>query len=114
MPTYNSGLWGSTYAPINAKSTMRKRIARLMQARQLRDERQLIRTLLGVVAGSTATINNVRVAHSLVELGGKRTYQNEVLVNRATTAADVTDLNANLFAYSSRPAAYPRDRATRA
>lgn len=105
-----SDFWGGSYAFIRTDGGLRKRIARLLNQKGMRKDRALINTLLGTVAGSTATATLKRVAHSTSELGGSRTIETETLVNRATTAADDTDLTTNLLTYASRPT-YPTDRA---
>ena len=105
-----SDFWGGSYAFIRPVGGLRKRIARLLDQRGMRKDRQLVNILLGAAAGSTATATNKRVAHSTSELGGLRTIETETLVNRATTAADDTDLTTNLLTYASRPT-YPTDRA---
>jgi hypothetical protein len=53
--------------------------------------RQIITSLLGVAPGATATKTITRVANA-VELGGVRTIETVSLVNRVTTAADVTEM----------------------
>lgn len=111
MVTVNSDFWGPGYSLQNANSTFRKNLARDFLRRFNLKDRELLRTLTGAAAGSTATKTVKRVAHSLVELGGKRTVEDLTLVNRATTAADVTDLKANILAYTSQPTTYARDKA---
>jgi hypothetical protein len=116
MTTSYSPIFGSAYAPINNNYSGRKRIARLLNNRGARKDRELVRTLLGVIAGSTATKSYVRVTHPFgpsSNLGGVRPVETINLVNRATTAGDVTDLAANLFAFDSKPNAtsYPRNLA---
>lgn len=111
MTTSKSDFWGGSYAQYNVNSTMRKGIARVLDRRMNRKDRELMRVLLGAVAGTTATKQYKRIVHSLTELGGKRLMETVSLVNRATTAADDTDLSANILAYSSRPTTYPKDKA---
>ena len=112
MASYYSPIFGTNYAPINNNFAGRKRIAQLFQKRGALKDRELMRTLLGVVAGSTATKSYVRVAHvANSDLGGKRTVETVNLVNRATTAGDVTDFAAKILAFDSKPNAstYPRN-----
>jgi hypothetical protein len=113
MPTTKSDFWSDNYTPINSASTLRKRIAALLNKPGMRKDRQLINVLLGAVAGTTATVNLPRVKADQAENGGKRVIENNYLVNRASTAADDTDLTSKLLTYSSRPSSYPRDAATR-
>lgn len=105
--------WGAgAYTFIRPKQSLRKVVARLLNQKSMRSDRALINTLLGTVAGSTATDTMKRVEHSQTELGGKRVIETETIVNRATTAADDTDLTGAYLTYASRPT-YPVDKATR-
>jgi hypothetical protein len=88
-----SSTQGSGYA--------RKQIARLFGTKGLMDERELAETLNGVVAGSAAVKTLARVANSS-ELGGVRAIESETIINRNTTAADVTALNADFFSFSTK------------
>ena len=114
MPiTVKSDFWGNSYAFIRSKSSLRKVMARLFNQKGLRSDRALMNALLGAAPGGTATANLKRVQHSQTELGGKRTIETEVLINRATTNADDTDLTSAYLTYDSRSNAYPVDKATR-
>lgn len=109
MASSYSPLWGGAYSPVNNNETNRRTIAQMLNKIGMQKDRELMRTLLGVAPGSTATKQRSRVAHSLSQLGGVRTIETQTLVNRATTSADVTDLLATLLAFVSRPTSYPRD-----
>lgn len=61
--------------------------------------RKLADALLGVAPGATATFAVPEIAAS-VEMGGARTVNQVNLINRATTAQDVTDLKAALTTLS--------------
>jgi hypothetical protein len=111
MTTSKSDFWGGSYAQVNTNSTMRKWEARLLSRRMNLKDRELVRTLLGAAAGSTATKTYKRIVHSLTELGGKRLMETVTLVGRATTSADVTNLNAKIFAFASTPTTYAYDKA---
>jgi len=111
--TVKSDFWGNSYSFIRSKSSLRKVIARLLNQKENRVDRELLLTLNGVAPGATALETLKRVAADRLENGGKRTIETETLINRATTAADVTDLNTSLLAYTSRPTSYPVDKATR-
>jgi hypothetical protein len=95
--------------PANGQSTLtsygkgygRHVIAEMFNKKSLLDERALITTLLGVVAGSTATKALGRIENN-TELGGKRVVESESLVNRATVAGDVTTLTADLLTLTTR------------
>ena len=55
---------------------------------------EILLTLTGAAAGSTALVANKRVQHSTSELGGVRTIETENKINRVTTSADVTAMSA--------------------
>lgn len=112
MTTY-SPVFGNTYSGNQTFSGIRRRIAQLFNARVAWKDRELMRVLLGAAAGSTATKQYKRVAHSTTELGGKRTIETVTLVNRATTSGDDTDLTNKILAYQSSPTTYPTDKARR-
>jgi hypothetical protein len=79
----------------------RRRVAQWMSRKGEYAEREILRTLDGAAPGTTATKTLTRVEAN-VELGGKRTVEVETLVNRATTAADVTETKADLLSLSAR------------
>lgn len=74
----------------NARTMMRNLINRV----GMRKERALLDALIGAAAGGTATASRVRVEAVAggENLGGMRNVETVSLINRATTAADVTDL----------------------
>lgn len=83
------------------KGSARRLIAQLLDGKSSMPLRQLMRTLDGVVAGSTATKALGRVANSS-ELGGARTVESETLISRATVAGDITIINADVLSLSAR------------
>lgn len=111
MTTY-SPIFGNSYTQINTNSTLRKRIAQALSHVGMRKDRELLATLLGTASGSAAAASQVRVAHSLTELGGLRAVETQTFVNRNTTAGDITDLDANFLTYNSNSNAYVTDKAT--
>ena len=102
--TVKGGFW-----PTNGVSSLssmsgkgfRRRVAQWMSRKGEYAEREILRTLDGAAPGTTATKTLTRVEAN-VELGGKRTVEVETLVNRATTAADVTETKADLLSLSAR------------
>ena len=62
--------------------------------------RQLLKTLIGAAAGSSAAMNYGEIVASS-ELGGVRPVANTVIANRVTTSADVTDIKGELAALSA-------------
>ena len=109
--TTYSGFWGPSLSITQPNYALRKVIARQLSKVGALKDRQLINVLLGAAAGVTAQVARSRVQHSLINLGGSRVIESTNLVNRASTAADVTDLKANYLAYNSKPNAttYPKD-----
>lgn len=76
-------------------------VRQAMGKKSMRKLRELALTLDGVVAGSAASATNA-VVEANSELGGKRTITTETLVGRNSLAADVTEINAYLLAFSSK------------
>jgi hypothetical protein len=70
--------------------------------------RRVMTTLMGVVAGTTATQTKKQVQHVQGAPGGVVPIETINLINRATTAADVTAINALLFR-NHYPATYVAD-----
>lgn len=86
------GQYGTTYAPIQNRAGAMRYARQYLGDRSTFALRQLMRTLNGAVAGTVATKALTRIENN-VELGGKRVVESVNLVNRATTAADVTEIN---------------------
>lgn len=91
MPAY-SPIFGTL--SVSARKVLSRQYFKL--GRRTRVIRELYDTLLGAAAGGTAALTQSRVQHSTTELGGKRTVETQTLINRATTAGDVTDTKAYL------------------
>lgn len=87
----------SSLASIQGTNFGVRRIGQLLNAKGMRELRRRAFTLDGVVAGTTATENLKRIEANS-ELGGKRTIETETLISRATTAADITEINTDLLA----------------
>ena len=98
-----------TYAPLSRnaqgwRSKLEWQIAQLFGKQQMREQKELILTLLGVVPGSTALATFARVQGAtgpsqttpavtgVGDLGGDRTIETVSVINRATVTADVTYL----------------------
>ena len=74
--------------------------------------RELMVTLIGAAAGGAASVNQLRVKSNAdvngnVQ-GGLRVIETKSLINRVTTAADVTNIN-NALQLSSQPTTYVDD-----
>jgi hypothetical protein len=88
-------------ATLSGEGPERRTIAKNFGHRGQLVPRALFTALLGVAPGATATKNLTRIANS-TELGGVRAVETVALVNRATTAADVTELTADYLTMSTR------------
>ena len=118
MASY-SGLWdgvyGDSYSLLVDKPSVGKKIDKFLRRSRngSRELRELMLTLIGASAGSTAADSYLRAAHTVAQglpaaNGGLRTMETRTIINRATTAGDVTATKA-LIAGSSAPT-YPVDK----
>jgi hypothetical protein len=103
--TVKGGFWPTngvqSLVSIDGRNAARREVARNLSDRQLMAIREVMETLNGVVPGSAALKVLGRVENN-VELGGKRTIEVNTLVNRATTAADVTQILGDVLSYSTK------------
>jgi hypothetical protein len=90
----------TSLSSISGESGARRNIRQFFSDRGQLAIRQVARALMGVAAGANATKTITRVEPN-VELGGKRVIETQTLVNRVTTAADVTEINGALLAMAS-------------
>lgn len=95
----NNGV--STLTTIETTSSPRRRVAQYLGDKSTRGLRAIAKALNGAAAGGAALATNARV-DSNQDLSGKRLIETETLVNRVTVAGDVTILNNNLFALTTR------------
>lgn len=102
--TVKGGFWeqyGTTISPAATTSRSRRRVAQLLGEKGVRDLRARMDALNGVVAGSNATATNARIV-AAEELGGVRAIETETLINRNTTAGDVTEIDTDLYSLTGR------------
>jgi len=103
--TVKGGFWPAngvgSLTQVSGKGPRRREIAQAFGVKGLLDQRELLETLDGVVAGSTALKTRGRV-QAAEELGGVRIIEQESIINRASTAADVTELNADFLTLATR------------
>jgi hypothetical protein len=92
--------YGTTLSTAHTRSALRRRAAFALSRKQTLGLQELMLTLDGAAAGSTASKTLSRVA-AATELGGKRTVETQTLVSRATVAGDITDINADILSYNS-------------
>jgi hypothetical protein len=99
------GFWETnlvpSLTPISGKNALRRMVAIWISRKGTFAMREDLRTLDGAVAGTTATKTYVQITNN-TELGGRRTVETINLINRATTAQDVTDTKADLLSLSAR------------
>jgi hypothetical protein len=91
----------STITNVTTRGFLRRRAAQSLDAKGTLELRARMTALDGVVPGSTALKNYTRVDSSS-ELGGVRGIETQVLINRATTNADVTEIEATVNSLSSK------------
>lgn len=91
-----SDFWGNSYAPIDSSNTLNEAVRRIFAKPGLRREKALLNALIGAAPGGTATASVARVQADINENGGKRTIETVSVINRVTTAADVTELLAGI------------------
>lgn len=103
--TVRGGFWETnlvpTLTPISGKNSQRRMAAVWLSRKGSFALREDMRTLDGAVAGTTATKTFTQIQNN-TELGGKRTIETVNLINRATTAQDVTDTKADVLSLSAR------------
>jgi hypothetical protein len=101
--TVKGGFWPTngvdSFQGVSGENGLRHTVRQALGQKSLRELRERIDALLGVAPGATATATNTRVAAS-EELGGVRAIETEVLINRATTAADVTEIRDTILEHS--------------
>lgn len=104
MATVKGGLfaqYSSTHSLLASMGAGRRRAAMALGRKGLRALRELMTTLNGAAAGSAALATQARIQASS-ELGGKRVIETETLVDRNTTAADVTEIDATVLSLNSK------------
>jgi len=105
VATVLGGFWPTngvnSLASISGEQAQRRSVAQELGVRGQLGNRAIVAALLGAAPGVTATKNITRVAPSQ-ELGGPRAIETIALVNRATTAADVTEFNTDYLTLTTR------------
>lgn len=92
---------GSPYAQVSGRGDERRRVAIWLGKKGTLAIRAQLAALIGAAAGGAVSKTYGRVANA-VELGGKRTIESEVLASGVTTAAQVTELKADLTTLTTR------------
>jgi hypothetical protein len=113
-----NGIFGANHALTGAQQRQKRAISRIMEKPGNRKLRGLMLALNGAAAGGTATVTHKQIAGpastptTLTALGGLRTVETVTDVNRATTAADETNID-QIINDKFAPASYPADRSGR-
>ena len=113
---YNGGYNNAGGAPYNLlinRDQIVMRIAGRLRAKGNRKVAALMDSLLGAAVGQQATSSYKRVTEtpqfSNVGLGGARPLETRTIINRPSTAADLTLLD-RMHNETFKPAAYPVDK----
>jgi hypothetical protein len=113
-----SNFWGGqdAYALQNNRPSRQRNIEKMFRGQSLRVVKALMQGLIGATSGSNVTdtrkrIQAVQTLGSIDNLGGKQTVETVSLINRNTTAADVTNLKKYAGSRASYPSSYPVDKA---
>lgn len=116
MPAWAGGWdaqFGQPYALRNERDTLHRRVGMAYQRDGMQIERAIDKALNGVAPGATATaaVRKVEALQSVgaLNLGGKRNIVSQTIINRATTAADKTALDA-IYDAKFAPTTYPVDK----
>jgi len=119
-----SGHWerdfGENYSLLIDKNPLRKRLARVMRRKSNLVLGEVLTTALAdSTPASTASVSRKRVDAGTADPGnptvngGKRVIENESLINRAITSADIADINLLIAGGSeakTAPATYAVDK----
>ena len=103
--TVKGGFWPengvSSLTQVSTTSAFKRRAAQALSKKGMMALREKMETLNGAAAGSAASKTLSRIEAN-VELGGVRTIETETLVSANTAAADVTEINEDILALSTR------------
>lgn len=91
----------STLTNMTTRGAPRRKAAQALDGKGTFDIRARMTALDGVAPGATALKTNT-VVEANVELGGLRAITTETLINRATTAGDVTNIEATINTLSTK------------
>jgi hypothetical protein len=91
----------NSLSSMSGEDGQRRGIAQFFSDQGLLAVREVAFALVGAAPGATATKTRTRVAPS-TELGGLRAIETVNLVNRVTTAADVTEIKNDFLRFSTR------------
>lgn len=104
VATVKGGLFeqfSPTLSQVSTTRAAKRRASMALAQKGQMSLRERMETLNGAAAGSAASKTLSRVAAS-EELGGVRTIETETLVSANTTSGDVTEINEDILARSTR------------
>jgi len=112
-----SGFWnqvnGEQHALLARGMAVRRTVGRALHGYGRKGYNAVVRQLVNGNVGGTATKDYRRVAvqnvNDPMSLGGVRPTENRVIINRATTAADITIITDDLD-YDNSPEPWPTDK----
>lgn len=90
-----------TLTNMQTRGYARRKASQALDAKGAWDVRARMTALDGVVPGATALKTNT-VVEANSELGGARNITTETIINRATTAGDVTHIEATINTFSTK------------
>ncbi len=103
--TVVGGFWPengvSSLTQVSTTSAFKRRAAQALSKKGMMSLRERMETLNGAAAGSAASKTLSRIAASS-ELGGVREIETETLVSANTTAGDITEINEDILALSTK------------
>ena len=116
--TVLGGFWSESYGgsgtmTLEDRDPAKRRIGQILDKPGMRELKELMLTLNGTAAGSTASASHSRVKAGEVsgsfesELGGLRTIESYEDVERATVAGDKTEIDDEVLSYPNAPTTYP-------
>lgn len=100
----SGGFWSQyspNYTQIQGTGPARRRVAAALAQKGLVDLRARMTALDGVAPGALAARFYTRVEAN-VELGGVRAIETQVMINRVTTAADVTEIEYDINTFRGK------------
>ena len=97
--TVKSGFWNDSYTLIKDRAPIERCVARVLNRRGLKREQELLQTLIGTAAGSAALAQYARKTAATGQQGGVQAIETVDIIDRVSTAADVTQLKATIAAF---------------
>ncbi len=93
--------YGSTLAQVSTTSASKRMAAQALARKGMMALREKMETLNGAASGSAASKTLSRIA-AAEDLSGVRTIETETLVSANTAAGDITEINEDILALTTR------------